>query len=147
MSSTATHITVRVPLAIRARPGRKTVVIPTGEIAAAMPISRADPALLKALARAFRYGRLLDEGRYGSISEMAEAEGIERGYLGTLLRLALLAPALIERIINGQQSAELTLPRLLEPLPADWSEQRGLLGNSPIPNTGEHREAYHPHHG
>jgi hypothetical protein len=49
-------------------------------------------ALVKALARAFRYQRLLDKGRYASISEMAAAEKIERGYLGTLLRLNLLAP-------------------------------------------------------
>lgn len=147
MSSTATYITVRVPLAIRARPGRRTVVTPTGEIAAATPISRADPALVKALARAFRYGRLLDDGRYGSISEMAQAEGIERGYLGSLLRLTLLAPGIVEAVLNGRQPEGLGLPRLLEPFPADWSGQQALLGNLPIPNTGERREAHHLHHG
>ena len=43
---------------------------------------RADPALLKALARAFRWRRLLDEGRYSSLSKLAAAERIERGNLG-----------------------------------------------------------------
>ena len=81
-----TSITVRVRLTIRRRSGRKTVVTPvqTGS-EAALP-TRSDPALVKALARAFRHQKLLDDGRYASISEMAEAEKIERGYLGSLLR-------------------------------------------------------------
>lgn len=52
--SGAASITVRVPLAIRRRPGRKTVVVPEGAAAAAPTRTRADPALVKALARAFR---------------------------------------------------------------------------------------------
>ena len=130
MTSTATHLTVRVPLAIQARPGRRTVVTPNGEIAAATPVSRADPALVKALARTFRYQKLLDEGRYASISEMAEAEKIERGYLGTLLRLTLLAPELVEAILDGRQPEGLGLPRLLAPLPLAWDEQRTALAES-----------------
>jgi hypothetical protein len=78
----------------------------------------------RALARAFRYQRLLDEGRYASISDMATGEKIERGYLGTLLRLTLLAPDLVGAILNGRQPEEVTLPRLLEGVPAAWGEQR-----------------------
>ena len=81
--SEAASITVRVPLTIRRRPGRKTVVTPVRDGGEAALPTRADPALVKALARAFRYQRLLDEGRYASISEMAAAEQIERGYLGS----------------------------------------------------------------
>jgi hypothetical protein len=133
--STATHIMVRVPLKIRHRPGRKTLVTPVQrEDAAAVP-TRADPALVKALARAFRYQKLLDEKRYASISEMAAAERIERGYLGTLLRLTLLAPNLIEALLDGRQPEGVTLPRLLEPFPLNWSEQQHVLnrGNYPLP--------------
>lgn len=83
-------------------------------------VMRADPAMVKALARAFRYQRLLDEGRYASISEMAKAERIERGYLGTLLRLTLLAPELVEAILDRRQPAGLTLPRLMLPFPLKW---------------------------
>ena len=72
---------------------------------------------------------MLDEGRSASISEMAAAERIERGYLGTLLQLTLLAPAIVEAILDGRQPPELGLPRLVEPFPADCSEQRqALLG-------------------
>jgi hypothetical protein len=130
--TTATSITVRVPLTIRRRPGRKTVVTPvTGGAEVAEP-TRGDPALVKALARAFRYQRLLDEGRYASISEMAAAERIERGYLGSLLRLTLLAPDIVEGLLDGRKPPELGLPRLMEPLPVAWAEQRqDLFSTSP----------------
>ncbi len=124
MTMPVSHVTVRVPLTIRRRPGRKTMLslgfgADGGRIA-----TKADPALLKALARAFRYQKLLDEGRYASISEMATAEKIERGYLGTLLRLTLLAPHLVETILNGRQPEWVTLPRLLEGVSVGWGEQR-----------------------
>lgn len=121
--STATSITVRVPLAIRNRPGRKTVLTPTTEGVAPVT-TRADPALVKTLARAFRYQKLLDEGRYASISEMAEAERIDRGYLGSLLRLTLLAPDLVEALLNGRGSPELNVPQLMQPLQILWAGQR-----------------------
>jgi hypothetical protein len=120
--TTATSITVRVPLVIRHRPGRKTVVTPMAAGPAAVT-TRADPAVVKALARAFRYQRMLDEGRYASITEMAAAERIERGYLGSLLRLTLLAPNLVEAILDGQCLNGLTLPRLLAGFPSTWTDQ------------------------
>jgi hypothetical protein len=128
--SQAASITVRVPLTIRRRPGRKTVVTPVRDGGETALPTRADPALVKALARAFRYQRLLDEGRYASISEMAAAERIERGYLGTLLRLNLLAPDIISAILDGQRPADLGLPRLLDAVPVDWSGQRQALLDS-----------------
>ena len=111
--SGATSITVRVPLAIRRRPGRKTVVVPMGS-STTVEQTRADPALLKALARAFRWQRMLDDGRYGSISEMAAAEKIERGYLGKVLQLTLLAPSVVQAIVDGQQGPEISLPKMME---------------------------------
>lgn len=121
----ATSITVRVPLKIRRRPGRKTVVTPTaGEAGGGTIPTRADPALVKALARAFRYQKLLDEGRYASITEMAAAERIERGYLGSLLRLTLLAPDLVEQLMDGKASCAATLPELLQPFSAIWKHQK-----------------------
>ena len=129
MTAADTHILVRVPLAIRSRPGRKTVVMPVQMGGEAVP-TRADPALVKALAGAFRYQRLLDGGRYASISEMADAEKIERGYLGSLLRLTLLAPDIVQGILDGRQPDGVTLPRLLGPFPAAWALQREALARS-----------------
>ena len=120
--SAATSITVRVPLAIRHRPGRKTVVTPMSD-GVALVATRSDPALVKGLARAFRYQRMLDQGRYASITEMAAAERIERGYLGSLLRLTLLAPDIVEAILDGRQPEGVTLPGLMEPFPLEWGRQ------------------------
>ncbi len=121
--SEPSSITVRVPLAIRRRPGRKTVVTPGGEVGAPVRV-RADPALVKALARAFRWQRMLDDGRYGSISEMARAERIERGYLGKMLQLTLLAPDVVERVLAGCSGGELGLNYLIDRVPAVWLQHK-----------------------
>jgi hypothetical protein len=76
----------------------------------------------------FRGEGHLDEGRYASISEMAAAERIERGYLGSLLRLTLLAPDLIEAILAGRQRGRITLPGLIEPFSTEWERQRLAFG-------------------
>lgn len=123
----ATSITVRVPLKIRRRSGRKTVVTPVRGGGDAVVPTRADPALVKALARAFRYQKLLDGGRYNSITEMAAAERIERGYLGSLLRLTLLAPDIVEAILSGRAPHGTVLPSLLEPFPEVWAAQRMVV--------------------
>jgi hypothetical protein len=125
-----TSVTVSVPLTIRRRGGRKQIIGPDGAVARQgecgtgfVPV-HGDPALVKALARGFRWRRMLEEGRYASISEMAKAEGIERGYLGSLLRLTLLAPEIVEAIVAGRQQEGVTLPGLLEGVPVGWGEQR-----------------------
>jgi hypothetical protein len=122
-----THITVRVPLKIRRRPGRRTVVTPGEDGLPAHTATRADPALVKALARAFRYQRLLDEGRYASISEMAAAEKLDRGYLGRLLQLTLLAPDIVEAILDGRTPPGISVVCLLSGVADDWSAQRAAL--------------------
>ena len=124
MTGADASITVRVPLAIRRRPGRKTVVTPVRDAAEATLPTRADPALVKALARAHRWQRLLEGGRYASISEMAAAERLDRGYLGRVLQLTLLAPDVVEAILNGRQPADLGLPALVGPFPLEWDAQR-----------------------
>lgn len=120
--TTATSIMVRVPLAIRHQPGRKTVVTPITDGVAPVA-TRADPALVKALARAFRYQRMLDKGRYASVTEMAAAERLERGYLGSLLRLTLLAPNIVKEILDGRQPGGMTLSGLMKPFAVGWVDQ------------------------
>lgn len=121
--TTATSITVRVPLAIRKRGGRKLVITPDPSAPTAVPARmRADPALVKALARAHRWKRLLESGRYASLAELAAAESVDRSYLGKMLRLTLLAPAIVERILDGQHPPGLCLPGLASG-PAAWDEQ------------------------
>ncbi|MBX6382609.1 MAG: hypothetical protein IRZ07_06485 [Microbispora sp.] len=126
--TTATSITVRVPLTIRRRGGRKLVVTPDGSVPGAAPARiRAAPALVKALARAHRWKRLLESGRYGSLAELARAEKIDRSYLGKMLRLTLLAPDLTEAILDGRQPDGLGLPQLAGSFSVDWRQQRAAL--------------------
>jgi len=119
----ATGITVRVPLAIRRRRGRNTVVTPAAPGSAAVA-TRAGPALVKTLARAFRCHCILDQGRYAFITEMAAAERLERGDLGKLLRLTLMTPEAVEAVLDGQDLPRYSLPRLLRPFPAAWIDQK-----------------------
>lgn len=86
--------------------------------------TRADPALVKALARAFRYQRMLDQGRYATIIEIAQAERIERGYLGTLLRLTLLAPDIVEAVTAENLGSIRGLPELAKSFPEVWASRR-----------------------
>jgi hypothetical protein len=115
-------LTVRVPLAVRKqRGGRKLVLMPGG--VASRGAAAADTTLVKALARAFRWRRMMEAGRYGTINELAAAEKINSSYVSRLLRLTLLAPDIVEAILDGRQPAEITLPGLMEPFPAEWARQ------------------------
>jgi hypothetical protein len=129
----ADTVTVRVPLAIRKRGGRKVVVSPDGSVLSAAPrhvATNADPALLKALGRAFRWKRLLDDGTYASVSEIARAEKLDRTYVGDVLRLTLLAPEIVEAIVAGRQEEEVTLPVLMKGVAIEWETQRDALAAS-----------------
>jgi len=121
VSGTTTMLTVRVPLTFRKRGGRKLVVAP--EVGATVVPTRADPTLVKALARAFRWRKMLESGKYGSVGEMAAAEKIAESYVCRILRLTLLAPDIVEAILDGRQPEGMTLPKLVEPFPAEWANQ------------------------
>ena len=125
----STSITVRVPVTIRKRGGRRVVVAPGGAPWSA-PKARIDNTLVKALARAHRWKRMLDEGRYATVTEMAAGEKLDRGYLGKILMLTLLAPDIVEAIMDGRQSAELGVHVLREGFPVEWEEQRGMMVTS-----------------
>ena len=102
------------------------MVAPDGSVLPGVPrqmATTADPSLLKALGRAFRWKRLLDDGTYASVSDIARAEKIDRGYAGSVLRLTLLAPDIVEAIVAGRHPPDLSLPALLEPWPAEWVGQ------------------------
>ncbi len=67
------------------------------------PRPRVDNAMVKALARAFRWRRMLDEGICGNMEELAKSERVNPGYKSRVLRLTLLAPEIVEAILDGRQ--------------------------------------------
>jgi hypothetical protein len=121
LSPDGTTITVFVPMTWRRRGGRKVIVAPPGSECWATP-PRIDGALVKALARAHRWQRLLESGAYGTLAELADAERISRSYLSRVLRLTLLAPDIVERILDGRPTAGLA--HFLKPFPVAWEQQR-----------------------
>lgn len=114
-------ITLQVPFRLTKRGGRKKIVLPPG----ARTHREADATLIKALARAFRWKRMLESGDYATIAELAKREGIAPSYVTRVLRLTLLPPDMVEAILDGTQEREVTLARLMEPFPLDWKESRG----------------------
>lgn len=112
-------VTVHVPFRLVKRGGRKEMQLPEGTA----QLRRTDGALLKALARAFRWKRMLDTGRFTTIAELAEHEGIAPSYMTRVIRLTLLAPYIVESIIEGKQEQEITLVKMLEPFPVEWPTQ------------------------
>ena len=122
LSADGRTLTVRVPLAIRKRGGRKLVVAPEGT-AWVPDRPRVDGARVKALARAHRWRRMLETGVHATIGEIAAAERINPSYASRVLRLTLLAPEIVEAILGGRQGPEVTLDRLLRPFPVEWEGQ------------------------
>jgi len=120
-------VTVFVPLAIRRRGGRKQVVAPDGVPAWAPRRAQIDSTLVKALARAFRWRRLLKDGAYASCDELAAAERINGSYVSRVLRLTLLAPEIVDAILDGRHLPELTMARLFRPFPLEWEKQARAL--------------------
>lgn len=112
-------ITIQVPFLVVKRGGRKEMHLPDGATTARKP----DSTLVKALARAFRWKRMLDSGEFATIAELAEREGIAPSYITRVLRLTLLAPDIVEAILDGKQGPEVTLSRALEPYPLIWQHQ------------------------
>ena len=111
-------LSVRVPFAVRKRRGRKLVITPDGT--AGRPRPRIDSALVKALARAHRWQRMLESGRFTSIAELAAAEKIDRSYLCRVLRLTLLAPEIVEAVLDGRQPEGMSLPALMKEVSVEW---------------------------
>lgn len=112
-------VTLHVPFRVMKRGGRKEMQLPGGVTHS----RRTDNTLVKALARAFRWKKMLESREFATIAELAEREGIAPSYMTRVLRLTLLAPDIIDAILDGKQGPEVTLAQVLEPFPLRWQHQ------------------------
>ncbi len=119
-------ITVHVPLQFAVRGGRKTVI---GQLVEREPAlrTRFDEAIINAIARAHRWQSMIENGEYASITELAQDKKVNQSYACRLLRLTLLAPNIIERLLDQRSGSTLTLQDLMKPFSPDWREQRIAL--------------------
>jgi hypothetical protein len=111
---------LRIPRCCQRRGSRKRIVAPDGSQIVPNSKPQPDSTLVKALARAWRWQRMLDDGVYASVSEIGDAENISKSYVSRILRLALLAPDIIDAILAGITDQPPLLEQLERPLPASW---------------------------
>ncbi len=123
LSKDGRTITVRIPITLRHQGGRKQVVTPAGATPWAPARTRIDSTLVKAIVRAHRWRYMLESGDYATVRDLAKAEVINESYLGRVLRLTLLAPKIIEAILEGKQPANLELDDLMQLFPIEWDKQ------------------------
>lgn len=116
-------VTLHVPFRVVKRGGRKEIQLPGG----VKQPRRTDNTLMKALARAFRWKRLLESGEFATIAELAEREGIAPSYMTRVLRLSLLAPDIVEAMFHEKYGPDVTLARVMAPFPLLWEHQRTVL--------------------
>lgn len=116
-------INVHVPLSFTKRGGRKQIVLPDGTSSWAPPRARVDNTMVKAIARGFRWRKLLETGVHTTIEDIAAAEKITASYVSRILRLTLLAPSIVEATLDGRQGPEITLAALMKPFPVEWERQ------------------------
>ena len=120
-------ISVHIPITLRHQGGRKQVVTPADAAPWIPRAARIDSTLVKAVVRAHRWRNMLESGRHATVRDLAKAESINESYLSRVLRLTLLAPAIIQSILEGQQSDGLELDGLLGPISTDWALQYDQL--------------------
>lgn len=119
-------LTLSVPIQIKRRSGRKLVTLPKD--APERPWDRGATPLQLALARGFRWLRMLESDEAASMSEIARREGVDHSYVARMLNLTMLAPDIIAAILDETLPAEVRLVDLAVSPPLLFSEQRAQLG-------------------
>lgn len=114
-------IVVTIPITIKRRGGLKQILAPDG--AEIFVDRKPDGALVKAVSRGFRWRKMLETGVHATLAELAAAEKINPSYVSRVLRLTLLAPDIIDAILDGRQPPKLTLAKALRPFQPHWVEQ------------------------
>ena len=125
--STQIPETTHIPMTFRPRGGKTVIVLPDGSRGVVRREATIDNTMIKVIARGFRWQRLLYDGTYATIEDLAAAEKINPSYVSRILRLAYLSPKVVQAILDGSHPAWLTMRDLLEPFPMDWREQEQKL--------------------
>jgi hypothetical protein len=81
-------------------------------------------AMVKVIARAFGWHRLLSDGVYATLDDLAKGEKINPSYVSRITRLAFLSPKIVEAILDGRHPAHVTMKDLMQPFPLDWERQQ-----------------------
>ncbi|MDC0404366.1 LacI family transcriptional regulator [Porticoccaceae bacterium] len=121
-------VVVSIPVSFQQSGGRKQIVVPAGAAEWRPRTPRIDSSLVNAIARAHRWRHMIESQRYASAAELSRKESVNESYVCRLLRLTLLAPDIVQAVLDGRQPSTLELKDLTKPLPTCWAEQRKHLG-------------------
>jgi hypothetical protein len=124
MSQAPASMTVFIPLTIRKRNGRPKIMPPADM---APETGGVDPHILKAIAKAWSWRRKLEGGAVGTMSDIAEAENVTPAYVGRMLKLAYLAPAVLEKLLIERVAPVVSVKELAETAELPWAEQAGVV--------------------
>lgn len=116
-------LTTDIPMKFRVRSGKTVMVLPDGSRAIERKDAIVDNTMVKVIARGHRWHRMLCDGVYNTIEDLAATEKINASYVSRVARLALLAPEIVEQILEGKQPAHLTMKDLMAPFPEQWDRQ------------------------
>jgi hypothetical protein len=121
-------VVVHIPMTFKRRGGRKEIIMPDNAQAFDGGTPNTQKPLVIALARAFRWQELLETGKVASIASLAKRLKVDRAYVSRILNLTLLAPDIVEAIMNGEEPSGLSLAKLTKPFPVLWEDQRREFG-------------------
>jgi len=121
-------IVIDIPMTFRRRGKRKEIVLPPGAAAPASP--RPPSPLALAISRAIRWQEMIESGAVESISDLARRLKLDPSFVARTIRLAALAPAIIEALLDGQEPDGLSLRLLRKDIPLVWQEQREVASFS-----------------
>jgi hypothetical protein len=138
-SSDGKYVDVFVPIRFKRVGSRKMIVAPDGSRVVPQTNQDADSTIIKALGRASRWQKLLEDGVYATITDLANGERINRSYVSRTLRLCLLAPDIVEALLDGSQPPTLRLADVEAPFPIEWDQQRRQFGFAPAPMQCDYR--------
>jgi hypothetical protein len=116
-------LTIRIPIRLQRRGGRKLIMTPEGA-AVPTPKPRRDDTLIKALVRAHQWRRRIESGKAKSITDLAEQASVTDAYVCRLLPLTCLAPEIVEALLDGRHPKGLKPAEVLGNGPLGWNEQR-----------------------
>lgn len=133
-------ISIEIPMGFKKRGGRKVIVLPDGSHGHPEPAATIDNTMIKAIARAFRWQKLLENGTYTCLDDIARSEKIGASFVSRYYRLVLLAPDIVEAILDGRQPVHLTMKNLLQSFPATWEAQQVLFQIFRVPLHDGYRE-------
>ena len=129
LSADGNILHIHIPMQLRRRGGKKVIIAGDGVVPEpGSERSVTEDPLVRALVKARRWQTMLESGEAGTIRDLAEKEGVESSYLARTLRLNILAPAIVERVLTGNYPDSINLESLRKKIPLDWAEQAELFG-------------------